>query len=125
LNNYFSNVSVTNEISDKPLVNAIETNFLKNQVCTLCEIVMQYIDKAIGKKNSREHIENVVHGMCNHLPKSFAKDCNRFVDEYGDVVITILTDEISPKEVCNILGLCKISLKQIEGILFAKKKLDC
>jgi len=112
---------VTNEILDQPVANAFESSFLKNEVCTLCEIVMQYIDKAIGKKNSREHIENVIHGMCNHLPKSFAKDCNNFVDEYGDVVITILTDEISPKEVCSILGLCKVSLKQIEGTLSVKK----
>jgi saposin len=112
---------VTNEILDEPLANTFESNFLKNEACTFCEIVMQYIEKAIGKKNSREHIENVIHSMCNHLPKSFAKDCNNFVDEYGDVLITILADEISPKEICSILGLCKVSLKQVEGTLFGKK----
>ncbi|RLU22887.1 hypothetical protein DMN91_005165 [Ooceraea biroi] len=107
---------LTNEISDQPLPPThTESHELGNdEVCTLCEIMMQYIDKAIGKKRSREHIESIVHGMCNHLPKSFSQRCNHFVDEYGDMMITILADEISPKEVCGILGVCTVTTKQIE-----------
>lgn len=121
-----SNVSVTNEISDQPFeirMGAPElSGIFRDEACTFCEIVMQYVDKAIGEKRSRDHIENVVHNMCNHLPKTYARDCNHFVDEYGDVLITILTNEVSPKEICSLLGLCKISIKQIEG---TAERTDC
>jgi len=84
-------------------------------VCIICEFAMQYIDKAIGNDKTRDKIEKVVHGVCNHLPKTVAKDCNKFVDDYADAIITILSQEVSPKEACTLLGLCKVSMMQIRG----------
>lgn len=120
----FFNISVTNEIPDYPL-NSIQptepTNVLDDGVCIVCEFAMQYIDKAIGNEKTRDKIEKVVHGVCNHLPKTVATDCNHFVDEYADVVISILSKDVSPKEVCTMIGLCKTSIQQLRGTLFLDK----
>lgn len=83
---------------------------------------MQYIDKVIGNKKTRDEIEKVVHNVCNHLPKTVAEDCNKFVDEYADAVISILSEDVSPKEACALLGLCKISMMQIQGMIIQTRK---
>lgn len=116
------NISVTNEIPNYPL-HAVQTeNTLNDGVCTICEFAMQYIDKVIGNKKNRDEIERAVHGVCNHLPKTVAKDCNQFVDEYADAVISILAEDVSPKEACTLLGLCKISMMQIQGMIIQIRK---
>lgn len=96
-------------------------NAMNDGVCVVCEFAMQYIDKAIGNEKTRDKIEKVVHDVCNHLPKTVAADCNQFVDKYADAVISILSEDVSPKEVCTMIGLCKISMQQIQGISTPKK----
>lgn len=76
---------------------------------------MQYVDKAIGNEKTREKIEKVVHGVCNHLPKTVGAECNDFVDKYADIVIQILSQNVTPKEVCSMMGLCKVDMHQIQG----------
>lgn len=80
---------------------------------------MQYVDKAIGNKKTRDKIEKAVHGVCNHLPKTVSKECNQFVDEYADALISVLSEDVSPKEVCTMLGLCKVNMIQIQGTIIA------
>ncbi|XP_014467391.1 PREDICTED: prosaposin isoform X2 [Dinoponera quadriceps] len=104
---------LTNEIPDYPLTLAKPKNVIDNGLCVVCEYAMQYIDQVIGKEKNREKIEKMVHGVCNHLPKSLASECNQFVDKYADVVITILSQDVSPKEVCVMIGLCKNSLPHV------------
>lgn len=109
-------ISVTNEIPDYPLASAEPKNVIDDATCIVCEYAMQYVDKVIGNEKTREKIEKVVHGVCNHLPKSLASECNEFVDKYADVVITILSQDVSPKEVCAMIGLCKSSVPHVRGI---------
>lgn len=105
---------LTNEIPEYPLHMIQPTNIVDDGVCIICEFAMQYIDKAIGNQKTRDKIEKAVHGVCNHLPKTVAKECNDFVDEYADVVISILSQDVSPKEACTLLGLCNVSMVQIQ-----------
>lgn len=114
---------MTNEISQYPLYVVNPTDILDDGVCVMCEFAMQYLDKAIGDKKSRDQIEREIHGMCNHLPKTVSKECNNFVDKYADAVLTILTSDVSPKEVCTMLGLCKVSMKQIRGTVVYFKEI--
>ncbi|XP_072743485.1 uncharacterized protein Sap-r [Anoplolepis gracilipes] len=104
---------LTNEIPNYP-VHTIEAENLEDGMCTICEFAMQYIDKVIGNKKTRSEIENAVHSVCNHLPKTVSKECNQFVDEYADTIISILSEDVSPKEACALLGLCKVSMMQIQ-----------
>ncbi|KAL6260537.1 hypothetical protein P5V15_008060 [Pogonomyrmex californicus] len=105
---------LTNEIPEYPLHIIQPTSILDDGVCIICEFAMQYIEKAIGNKKTRDKIETAVHGVCNHLPKTVAKECNDFVDEYADALISVLSNDISPKEACTVLGLCKVSMEQIQ-----------
>ncbi|XP_011875606.1 PREDICTED: proactivator polypeptide isoform X2 [Vollenhovia emeryi] len=109
---------LTNEIPEYPLHVLQPTSMLDDGVCIICEFAMQYIDKAIGNRKTRDEIEHAVHSVCNHLPKTVAKECNQFVDEYADALISILAEDVSPKEACSMLGLCKVSMVQIQDSVF-------
>ncbi|XP_070518678.1 prosaposin [Cardiocondyla obscurior] len=105
---------LTNEIPEYPLHIFQPTDILDDSVCIICEFAMQYVDKVIGNKKTRDKIEKAVHGVCNHLPKTVSTECNNFVDQYADNLISILSQDVTPKEACTVLGLCKVSVVQVQ-----------
>lgn len=84
--------------------------------CIICEGIMQYVEKVMNSRSSKDEIEHLIHGVCNHLPQHMSIKCNNFVNEYAEIVIELLTQEVSPKEICTIVGLCKAEATKIEGI---------
>lgn len=120
-NFHFLNISVSNEIPKYPLHIFQPKGVLDDGLCIICEFAMQYVDKIIGNQKTRDKIEKAVHGICNHLPKTVSKECNQFVDEYADALISVLSEDVSPKEVCSMIDLCKISMVQVQGTKKSKK----
>jgi len=115
-NNFIINISVTNEIPEYPSHTVQPTNILDHSVCIICEFAVEYIYKVIANNTTRDWIKKVVHGVCNHLPKTVANYCNEFVDDYADTIINTLSELVSsPKKTCTVLSLCKKSIVQIRG----------
>ncbi|KAG8037667.1 hypothetical protein G9C98_005878 [Cotesia typhae] len=81
--------------------------------CVICETIMEYLEKAMSKKSTRDEIEKLVHEVCEYLPKSVAKQCDNFVNEYADLVITLLSQEVSPREICTLVNACEDQVQQI------------
>lgn len=77
---------------------------------------MHYIDKFLGNNREKSKVENAVHNVCNHLPKTIHKPCNRFVNKYASSIIDIITKDVSPKQVCSFLGLCTKLIEEMKGI---------
>lgn len=50
-----------------------------------------------------------VHSVCKHMPKSIRGECDQFVDKYGQLVISLLAQDLDPAEVCEKLKLCPSS----------------
>lgn len=115
---------MTNEIPYYPMytVDVEEVDVISDEQvggdleCTVCKYIMQYLEKAMGSRKSKDEIEHLVHNVCNHLPKHMADKCNNFVNEYAEIVIELLTQEVSPKEVCTIVDICKPDTTQIRGM---------
>ncbi|XP_015590045.1 prosaposin [Cephus cinctus] len=105
---------MTNEIPDFPLHPVPHKKVADDTKCVVCEFVMQYIEKSLKNKKNKDEIEKVVHGVCNYLPKTIANECNDFVTEYADIVIDLLSQEVEPKEVCTMIGLCQADMQKIQ-----------
>ena len=56
-----------------------------------------------------DFVERAVEFACAHLPGTLQEDCIGFIEEYGDSIMQLLTQELQPKEVCQQLKLCKPS----------------
>lgn len=103
----------TNEIPDYPLE---LTKPLKDDTgCVICEFAMKYVEKAMRNKSTKDEIEKIVHGMCNFLPQSVGKECNDFVNQYAELVIELLSQEVTPHEICTLIGLCQANVQQVLG----------
>lgn len=107
---------LTNEIPNYPIQMGDHSKSVENENvgCVICEFAMQYVDGILSTKKNKDEIEKIVHGVCNHLPKTVSQECNQFVNQYADVLIDILSKDVTPKEVCTMIGLCRISEKQMQ-----------
>ncbi|CAK9795646.1 PSAP [Anthophora quadrimaculata] len=105
---------LTNEIPNAPLSPEISENTKEDTTCAICEFVMQVIDEQLGNERAKDKIENVVHGVCNHLPETVSRKCNRFVNKYGDAIIELIMKDVSPKQMCTLIALCTNSPQELE-----------
>lgn len=85
----------------------LQKNVKEDPQCVICEFAMARIDNMLKNNASEEEIKHVVHKVCSYLPKTVVSQCNKFVDQYADLVITLLAQELDPKAVCSELKLCK------------------
>jgi saposin len=74
--------------------------------CVLCELVMEHFEKELANKSTVEEIEQTFLHICKKLPKTVTKNCESFVKQYADLVITLAT-KVSPKEICTEINLCR------------------
>ncbi|KOB69049.1 Saposin [Operophtera brumata] len=98
----------TNEIPDNTVnghpVSAPRTP--PKTVCVVCEFVMKELDEQIKDKHNDDEIMNAVHNICKHMPKSVRGECDQFVQKYGELVISLLAQELEPAKICEELKLC-------------------
>lgn len=75
--------------------------------CILCEYVISNLDKILEDKNNEAEIKRALDTVCSYLPSTVTKECTQFVDTYTAMIIDLLTNEITPEQICTNLGLCK------------------
>lgn len=90
--------------------------------CALCELIMKELTGMLVNNATEEEVTQALEKVCNLLPQTLAQECDTFVEEYGKMVIELLMKEVSPKEICTLLGLC-IPTKKTEPALEAVKPL--
>jgi len=74
--------------------------------CVLCEYVINTVDQMLDDQSNVKQIEAALEKVCSVLPKSLSSQCNSFVDGYTEIIIDMLTKDVSPQQVCENLGLC-------------------
>jgi len=78
----------------------------KDSGCIICEYVITTLDGMIEDKTNEKQIKAALESLCSYLPSSVSKECNSFVDTYTDMIIEMLTHDITPEQICTNLGLC-------------------
>ncbi|XP_052900380.1 uncharacterized protein LOC128306806 [Anopheles moucheti] len=86
----------------------------KNQPpqCAICEFVIVKIESELTNKKTRAEIEDAVRTVCNKMPSTITKQCDKLIDQYGEFIIKFL-QTLPPQAICTQLELCE---KQ-QGIL--------
>ncbi len=82
-----------------------------DSACIICEYIISYLDKALTNKTNEDEIKQALEEVCDVLPSSVKNQCDSFVEAYTDMVIQLLTGEVTPKEVCGYLGLCQNNIQ--------------
>jgi len=79
--------------------------------CVVCEFIMTKLEAELKDKTTRDEIETAVKNICNVMPKSITKQCDKFVDQYADLIIELI-DTVPPKEICSQMGMCPAPKKE-------------
>lgn len=77
-----------------------------SETCVLCEYVIQTLDSILTDKNNREEIKNALETVCGFMPDSVSNKCEEFIDNYSEMILDLLTEGMSPKELCAAMNLC-------------------
>ena len=85
------------------VVQPVETD----STCVLCEYIITTLDSMLEDKTNEAQIKAAMEKLCSILPSSVEKQCDTFVETYTDLIIDMLTKDVSPEMICTNLGLCK------------------
>ena len=82
--------------------------------CVICEYVITTLDSMLEDKSNEAQIKAALESLCSILPSSVEKQCDTFVETYTDLIIDMLTKDVSPEMICTNLGLCKSTSNVVE-----------
>ncbi|XP_072916662.1 prosaposin-like isoform X2 [Hemitrygon akajei] len=86
-----------------------------NEAADLCEMCKKFLGEVVTmlkEKAVQDAVKDALHKGCSLIPiKSFADQCNEYVDAYLPLAFQFIESELKPEMVCSALGLCK-SLSQ-------------
>ncbi|KAJ8022464.1 Prosaposin [Holothuria leucospilota] len=86
-----------------------------NEFCAICEFAMSELDKLLTQPSTEAEIEKALDEVCGLLPATVSETCKSFVSEYTREIIFLITQSISPKQVCTALTLCTAeSVKEVK-----------
>jgi len=74
--------------------------------CVMCKFIASTIDREVADKKNVKEIEAALEVICSYLPSSKMKRCDNIVEAYTELIIDMLTQDISPEMLCEALGLC-------------------
>lgn len=83
----------------------------EDPMCVLCEFVMTKLESELKDKHTQEEIKEAIENICTIMPKSISKQCTKFIDEYAELILTLI-DTVPPKEICVEMGLCVPAVKK-------------
>ncbi|KAL3279381.1 hypothetical protein HHI36_016891 [Cryptolaemus montrouzieri] len=90
---------------DNGQVNSYEQ--VGNVECVFCKFMMREIEYFLQNRNNEDEIIDIVQNICKVMPEVISKDCNNFVNQYGNTIIQLLIETLEPSDICPVLQLCK------------------
>ena len=83
--------------------------------CVMCEFVVILLTKRINPNSTKDDIQKELDYVCNvAIPKRLRSECTSFVDKYGPAIIDIIIQEVTPDNVCELIGLCTAKITNQE-----------
>ncbi|XP_056386684.1 prosaposin [Hyla sarda] len=77
-------------------------------VCDVCQMVMTKLEDLLENNSSQEHIKEALEKVCYVVPSKYRQKCRDIIDQYSVLIIELLEQEITPKEICVAIGLCSV-----------------
>jgi len=86
-----------------------------SEACGMCENIVQYLDSYLVLSGTIDEIDHLLEKICDMMPGDLPAQCKDFVEMYGGSVVYLVAEELDPKTVCTVLGLCKSQVGIIKG----------
>jgi len=81
--------------------------------CVLCEFVISLLTQRINPNATKDEIQKELNLVCKvAIPKNLRAQCTAFVEKYGPLVADIVLEEVTPDNVCQLIGLCTVQAEK-------------
>uniref|UniRef100_A0A182MZT0 Saposin n=1 Tax=Anopheles dirus TaxID=7168 RepID=A0A182MZT0_9DIPT len=97
-------VDTPKELLSTPVGDGLDKN--QPPQCAICEFVMVKLESELADKKTRSEIENAVRSVCEKMPSTVTKQCDKLIDQYGEFIIKFL-QTLPPQAICAQLSLCE------------------
>lgn len=77
-----------------------------SEMCGMCENIVQYLDSFLILNSTIEDFDHLLEKVCSALPGELPEQCKDFVEQNGGAVVYLIAEQLDPKSICTILGLC-------------------
>lgn len=94
-----------NKVLPKMMEQRRPGNVRSNEGCVLCEFVMTKLEADLNNKSTQAEIRHAVENVCHVMPKSVRGPCTKFVDNYADLIVTLLATT-PPAKICQQMRMC-------------------
>ena len=61
----------------------------------------------------QQEIEAALEKVCSLLPSTIRQECDAFVEEYTTMIVKLLVQQVDPKQVCTLIGLCSSKMTEM------------
>jgi saposin len=79
----------------------------KEITCSLCKLVMQYIDSKMEIDRTQEVIKLTVDNMCSLVSNKLRAACDSMAEKYGVKLIDFINQHTDPEIVCAHIKICR------------------
>lgn len=109
----FCDVNPNDEVNAKieQIASKLMDKYSETPQCVLCQLIATKIEADLKNSKTQDEIEHSVRKVCSALPSKYSVKCRKFMDDYADLVISLLST-VPPKELCAELNLCLSNLKK-------------
>ncbi|KAM4703943.1 prosaposin [Rhinophrynus dorsalis] len=82
--------------------------------CSVCKMVMKYVDQLLEKNSTEIRIRNFLNKICNFLPETMQQECSAMITQYEPLFVQLLLEALDPSFICTQVHLCP-SMKPLLG----------
>ncbi|EEC14613.1 saposin, putative [Ixodes scapularis] len=79
--------------------------------CDMCITVVQYVYSQLKNESTEEEIKLLLDKACSLFPGETRQKCINMVNTYFDMLVSLLTQQLSPDQICQAMGFCSSSKK--------------
>nr|XP_039273546.1 uncharacterized protein LOC120347581 isoform X5 [Styela clava] len=113
---------ITQKLTPKEICEAIKlcTSYVKkenvkyNTGCEICTLALTELFNKLEDNATEEEIEKELEKICSDLPESYQSECKMIIEQYTPELIELITQKLTPKEICEAIKLCT-SVKKVES----------
>uniref|UniRef100_V5ICY1 Putative sphingolipid metabolic process n=1 Tax=Ixodes ricinus TaxID=34613 RepID=V5ICY1_IXORI len=78
--------------------------------CDICINVVQFVYSELKDNGTEEEIKQLLDKACSLLPGSSKQKCIDMVNNYLDMLVELIIQQLTPSEICQTLGFCPSSI---------------
>lgn len=82
--------------------------------CLLCKKVIELVEKELIGEKTKENIMEALRRTCSKLKRG-QKNCNKFVEKYGELIADLILKEMKPDQICKELLYCLSEEEEMDG----------